>query len=249
MKRHCPVEMKNESSRKAVIFLHGFMGSPDNFGAFIPTVFDSGFSCYSLLLPGHGCTVREYSKTNAEMWEKHLQNEIDRIKEDCDKIYFVTHSMGGLLALSASKNKDNKIAGVFMLAPPMKINLFRPSSIYKKLRLLLLPRKHAEIIAYRKFTGVKYNFFNLLLFTKPIINFFKIVRKTKKRLSEVTASVCMIHSKNDETVALKSAKILCTGMVNAKCETVTLKKSCHAFFPKDEEKIVLEKLLEFIESN
>jgi esterase/lipase len=81
-----------------------------------------------------------------------------------------------------------------------------------------------------------------------MLNFYKLVKKTKKNLKRVFVPVTMFHSENDETTSYKSVKLLCEGLSNTQSNAFALSKSWHAFYPDDERKIISEKLLDFITS-
>jgi len=244
---HTPLIQEHNDSQKIVIFIHGFMGSPIQFEDFAYVVYDAGYSYSSVLLPGHGARVNDFIKTDADNWEYHLQSEIDKVKEKYDKIYLVGHSMGGLLAINASLIKENKIAGVVMLSTPLKTNAFNFKFFFPKLKLLLYPKDNEIRSVYFKSnsTGTS-NVFLFLLFAKPFFSLHKLIRKTKRNLSQVFVPIRMIHSVNDEMTSYKSAKLLCDGLNNTQRDSFTLYESWHVYFFDDEKAFIKEKLLDFI---
>lgn len=244
---HKPALHELDGSRKIVIFIHGFMGSPIQFEDLIETVHEAGCSYCAILLPGHGFRMKEIAKVNAHDWEQHIQAEIDRVKDRYDEIYLFGHSMGGLLALNASLNKENKITGVFILQTPFKINTYNFKFLLPKLKLLFYSRDHVIKSVYIRSKSVDMS--NILLYpliTVPIINFYKLLFKTKKKLKDVHVPVYTIYSHSDETTSFKSERLLKDGLCNTKCDGCTINKSWHAYFTEDEQKIISQKLSEFI---
>lgn len=244
---HKPIKREHPSAKKMGIFIHGFMGSPDPFSDLMDAVYDRGISVASVLLPGHGGSVKKFVTHGMKDWEKYLENEIDGCSKRYEKIYLVGHSMGGLLALNASLKKTNNIAGVFMISTPLKISLFRFKSLEPRWRLIRYPKDHAIKAAYLKSNSISNSgILTYSLFLKPVFEFYKLVRKTKRNLSEIIVPVYMIHSRNDELVSFKSAEMFKKGLVGAPWKALTLRKSWHAYFPEDERAKILEKLLSFI---
>ena len=246
---HNPICKKYNYADCAVVFIHGFMGSPNQFTDLAEAVYNIGCTYASVLLPGHGGGVDEFTKFGVCDWQRHVQNEIDKIKRDHEKIFLVGHSMGGLLALNASLVKDNNISGVVLIATPLKTYFLNPKSLLRKLRLLLLPKNNEIKSAYIKSNSVaakKFWYFPLAV--KPVINFYRLVGQTKKRLAEIMVPVCMFYSKNDETVSYKSAGILYEKLSGTQKTVVSLDKSWHAFYVEDERRIIEGKLVEFIMS-
>jgi carboxylesterase len=241
---HIRTYRKQDGADTAVVFVHGFMGSPDQFADLADAVFRRGCSYLSVLLPGHGLGVNEFVKFGADDWERHLQSEIDSAKHDHQNIILVGHSMGGLLALNASLIKENNISGVVLISTPLKISLLSN----RKLRLLLFSKSSEVKSAYMVSNSIsksKAFFYPLVL--KPFIHLHRLIRKTKRRLPEVFVPVCMFHSKNDETTAYASAAMLDKGLRNARKDGFTLHKSWHAFYDVDEREIIKDKIIGFIQ--
>ena len=51
----------------AVLFIHGIVGTPNHFHAFIPLV-PEHISVCNLLLDGHGGSVKDFSHTSMRKW-------------------------------------------------------------------------------------------------------------------------------------------------------------------------------------
>ena len=246
---HAPFFKENCNTKKLVVFIHGFMGSPNQFNDLTQAVHDCGCSYMSVLLPGHGVRTKDFRKFGMIHWEAHLQSELDRVKNIYDEIYLVGHSMGGSLALNASLIKENKIEGVFMIATPLKVNMLNLRSLSQRMQYLVYPKKHYIKAIYLKSCSLTdFSVFSLFFFIKPIINFYKLTAKTKKCLKDVRVPVNMVHSKSDETAAFISSKMLYDGLYTTKREAFVLNKSWHVFFPEDEQKFITEKLISFINS-
>ena len=62
----------------AVLFIHGIAGTPRHFDPFLPLV-PEGYSAVSLLLPGHGGTVRDFSRASMAGWETHVQRTVQEL--------------------------------------------------------------------------------------------------------------------------------------------------------------------------
>lgn len=243
---HEAVYKELEGAEKLIVFIHGFMGSPDQFLYLADAVYNRGCSYLSILLPGHGVSSREFSKFGARDWQQHVQSELLKVRDRYSKIYLVGHSMGGLISLNASLLTDNKIAGVFLLSTPLKIN-YTAQSIKLRLKLLLYKKDHKVKSAYLKATSIinSGSFINPL-YLKPLIHFYKLVGITKKNLEEVFVPVCIVHSKYDETTSFKSSALLYEGLSNTKRTVIKLQNSWHAFFTDDEREVICNALLDFI---
>lgn len=243
---HTPQYKKHPDADKLVVFIHGFMGSPDQFADLAAAVYDAGFSYLSVVLPGHGVGAGAFVRSRAADWEAHVQAELARVRDQFASIYLVGHSMGGLLALGASLEQDNKIAGVFLLATPLHIN-YSPRAFATRIRLLTFPKGHPIRAAYAQANSVAAdNRLLYVLFLKPGLQFYKIARRTKRNLARVTVPVRLVHSKRDETAARASSRQMYDSLTAAPRDVVVLEQSWHAYYTPDERAIIRAQLLDFI---
>jgi len=223
------------------------MGSPNQFTELADAVYDIGCTYKTVLLPGHGGGIKEFVQFGVEDWQGHLQDEINEMK-GYRNIFLIGHSMGGLLALNASLVEENHISGVVLLQTPLKVYWFNPRAFFFRLRLLLFPKDHGIRSAYRKAKSITISkLFFYPLFLKSVIQFYKLVRQTKKRLSEVFVPVCMFYSKQDETTSYKSADMFYNGLQHTQRNLFSLDKSWHAFYADEERAFITNKILAFIQ--
>lgn len=241
-----PIIKEHAGANKLVLFIHGFMGSPGQFSWLIDAVYNKGCSAVSLLLPGHGKSARELHDCVFSDWEKHLDDELFKYSKLYGKIYIVGHSMGGLLGLNASINKANNIAGVFLIATPLKLRS-DPGSLYAKIRCALYPKRHPVKQAYLKANGIfGLNTLTYPLLIKPMREFMRLKQKTLAKLPQINVPVCMAYSKKDETTAYKSIMILEERLKSNNKQALTLYNSTHAYYEPNERNLILNALLDFI---
>ena len=240
---HRPSRREQDRAETMVIFIHGFMGSPDHFSDLAEIVYEKGCSAMSILLPGHGAGMREFVRVGMDDWERHVRNEIERVDGRYKKIILVGHSMGGLLALGASL-AESRVAGVLTIATPLKINR---KALYLKIRLLTSPQLKEARRAYLRATSIgRSAFWHYLVLIRSVLSLLRLMRQTRRRLSEVTVPVTLVYSKSDETVDYRSAKIFEEGLSNSERAVVTLEQSWHTYYDAAERAVIAEKLLEMV---
>ncbi len=244
---HKPILLEHDDAAAIVIFIHGFMGSPNQFTFLTDAVFASGYSCASVLLPGHGGDGKSFAANGLQNWEDCVQTEIERHTKRYARIFLVGHSMGGLLALNASIQNSDAIRGVAMLSSPTHMRFFAPRSIWA--RLCLLCYKKGQVVK-RDYLSA-YSISNVhaweyLTWRRPIAGLFRLIKKTRSNLADVSVPVLLFHSRMDEAVSFKSAAILSEGLSGAENETVVLQKSWHAHYTPEERVLLRERLLCFL---
>ncbi len=238
---------EHDNAGKAVVFIHGLMGSPSQFDDLAASAFLSGCSIVSVLLPGHGGGVRDFIRFGAKDWQACVQSELDGLKDRYRSVFLVGHSIGGLLALNACLIPENRISGVLLISTPLKFNVLNPQSLLMKLRLIALPKNSAVRAAYRSANSVAIS--NPLLYPlalRPVFGAFKLARETKRILADISVPVCMFHSRNDETTSYKSARLLLDGLGNTPVAAYELKSSRHAYYDAKEREIIKARLLEML---
>ena len=124
---HQPHRRIVRGSDTAVVFIHGIVGTPDQFNPLLPLV-PKDWSVDNLLLPGHGGSVRDFSRSSMAAWRAHVAEHIDRLAEDHRRILLVGHSMGTLFCIDEAVKRPDTVAGLFLLASPLRI-FMRPSAV------------------------------------------------------------------------------------------------------------------------
>ena len=87
-------------SSTAVLFLHGFTGSPVVWVPIARAVAAEGFDVSAPLLPGHGTTWQDMETTGWTDWLGAARSELGSLQADHDRVIVAGISMGGALALA-----------------------------------------------------------------------------------------------------------------------------------------------------
>ena len=117
-----------------VVFLHGILESPAQFADFMDSV-PPYCSVYNLLLPGHGGDPLAFAGSSAEKWRSFVLDWISRLSGSHRRVVIAGHSMGALLAMEAAVRFPESMAGLFLMAVPLKIRV-RPGGFSNAFRIL-----------------------------------------------------------------------------------------------------------------
>ena len=117
---HQPFQCIVPGSDTAVLFVHGIIGTPDQFFSLLPLV-PKEWSVVSLLLPGHGGEVLDFAHSSMQFWQDHVRSAVSTLSLTHSRILLVGHSMGTLLAINEALRRPNQIAGLFLMAAPLVI--------------------------------------------------------------------------------------------------------------------------------
>jgi len=240
--RHAPFFLQGSQEKGVVIFIHGFMGSPRQFDKLAASVHKQGRSAAALLLPGHGGTVKDFSKGTFERWQSHVDAEAERISRDHTHVILAGHSMGGLLAINAAVRQSGKIRGIFTIACPFALNAF--SAYAMKIRLKqAFSRKNDPIkSAYLDGSGVPTSPSLMWRTSKPAAEIKILMSAARANLPLLRAPVYAVYSVSDELTSIASLDIFKEELTGAPFEHLLLSESLHAYFP-DHEQIMIERAL------
>lgn len=226
-------------AKKAVVFVHGFMGSPKQFEHLVPTAESASYDTYSLTLPGHGISLTEFRRFGANDWQAALNSLLDEIHESYDSIFIVSHSMGGLLAINAYLADPRKISSIFALALPLYLKL-TPNAIRTRFLAIARPRvgEDIRITSAREMCGVSgLNAINSILLAPNCIRFLLLMRKTRKLLNSCSIPLTVINSSSDEIVSMKSLRF-----VNDNATLISLAESTHFWYSPSDKRIIKNEL-------
>lgn len=244
--KHEQITKEHLSSDTLVLFVHGFMGSPIQFGSWIDACYAAGWSVLSVLLPGHGVDGLAFASNALTHWEAHVHELIARYRPKYQHIVVVGHSMGGLLLLNETLRVQPPLDGAFLIAPPIQINL-RYWSIKRRAQMALM-NGHPDIWqAYQRVYGVgKAPLYLYPLWLRQFLSLKLLIEKTKRNLPKVQIPVQIVHSLGDEMVSIKSADSLMHGLQMQDDDRIRLDESWHAYYTEQDTRRITQALIAFV---
>ena len=221
-----------EGAEIAVLFIHGIVGTPNHFNAFIPKV-PENMSIYNMLLDGHGKGVSDFSHTSMKKWEAQIKAITEQLSQDHREIYIVAHSLGTLLAIGQAL-ENPKITRLFLLAVPLNITFKYPAlrSVIKVYFGNIKPDDKWALAARDAYgIGLDKNLFKYLGWIPRYLELFRKSRQTRPLTDSLEIPCRVYQSDLDELVSLRSLRYL----ENRPEITLTrLKNSGHYYYdPED----------------
>lgn len=101
------------SRRTAVVFLHGWLMSPQIWDSIAAQISGAGYPCYAVWQPGHGPVPSPTSGFAMQSWAEWLEAGLARL--DADQYVLVGHSMGGILALEFLAHHRARVGGIALV--------------------------------------------------------------------------------------------------------------------------------------
>ena len=222
---HKPEKRIVEGAEKAILFIHGIVGTPNHFAEFVNLV-PRDVSFYNMLLDGHGKTAADFGKTSMKKWEAQVEAAVAELLAQHNEILIVAHSMGTLFAIEQAV-KNDRISGLFLMAVPIKL-FIKPQMLSNAMKVYFDRIRPDDTIALaaKACYGIQpdknpVKYFGWL---PRCLELFSKIRKTRKLLPKLKTKGKAYQSVYDEMVSKKSIKYLNS---NSGMETVALKNSTH----------------------
>ena len=197
---------------KAVLFIHGYPGSPKMYYMVREFAIKSGYDVFVPRLPGFASKEEEFIKTNFSMWYRFVRDFYVGKRLDYKDFYIVGNSMGGALALKLAQefscNEKFRPTAVTSLAAPVFVgNIEKYILRTIKIFVTYIPPKNgkkdkndedgdSEWVGYK---GV---------FPKQAYSLLVGLRGIKRDLKKITVPYYLCHAKGDRTVPFKNLKYI-----------------------------------------
>lgn len=224
----------------AVLFLHGIVGTPRHFDSRLPLthLVPEDWSIYSVLLPGHGGKVEDFSASTMQQWKDYVWKIFDSLAQTHRRIILAGHSMGTLFAIQLAIEKGEKIPFLFLIASPIcpQVSL---SAVSHSIGLIF-PHSHgdAQIRDAMSESGsvtLTRKLWKYLPWIPNLLDLLSEARRTKKSLPQLQTKTIVFQSRRDELVARRSAKFL----QNCPCvQLYELEYSTHFYYSPEDTQLV-----------
>jgi carboxylesterase len=235
-------EFRLGSGRTGALLIHGFTGSPQSMLPLGEHLAAGGLSVLGIRLPGHGTTWQDLNVRRSAEWSAAVDEGLDKMRAEHDRVFLVGLSFGGTLALDCAERRPQDIAGLVTLAGMVHNNdprrFFAPAIRFLAKSLPgvgndICDPDASELCYDRLPTSAAY----------AVLNFTKKVRAD---LAKVTSPILIMHGRNDHTVHPGNASLILEGVSSTDKELVWMERSYHVITLDNDRTEVWERTLEFI---
>lgn len=229
-------------SDTAVLFIHGILGTPNHFSRLLPLV-PKTWSVHNLLLDGHGKGVRDFSRTSMGAWRAQVEEAVQQLAQNHKQLLIVGHSMGTLLAIEQAVRPGSKVAGLFLLAAPLKLRLrFRMVTSSLKVCFGRIRPDDIYALAAADACGIRqeWQLWRYLGWVPRFLELFRQIRYTRSLLPQLNIPCEAFQSRNDEMVSLSACKLL-----EGSSEVTVLARSTHYYYDPEDIETVLRSFTQF----
>lgn len=205
-------EQQKKLKPLGVLVIHGFTATLDSVNPLYRSLLELGIPVSMPLLTGHGAASPEALRgVRWESWLADVEEALQKLFIEAERVMVVGHSMGALLALNLAAGYHHKIDSLVLLAPAIHlVSVLAPGRplhfiapfLSRIIRDWSLKGDFADpecATCIPHYTWVP---------TDAILSFFELIKKSMELLGRVTVPVLILHNRRESTVRAESATIL-----------------------------------------
>ena len=209
----------------ALLMIHGFADTPAVWLRMATRLAETGrFTCRMMRLPGTGQRTWPGGYPALDAWRAAIDAEVEALAASHRTVWMVGHSMGGALTIDAAARHPQRVAGIALLAPLVRVSRAHypllPPRIWfgvaqvafafsGMLESCFAPSERAADNPDFSYHRDRFLPFQLYL------NMFRIVQDNRRRAATLACPVYLAVSERDNTVDSEAAcawqQAFCTG--------------------------------------
>jgi carboxylesterase len=212
------------SSAAAALCLHGLTGTPYEVRPLAVAIAATGIRALGPVLPGHNETPERLAKVPYTDWLDSARSHLHRLRAECDRVFVVGLSLGGLLALALAE--EEPVDALVVIGTPLK--LYHPLAFLTPLIKCVRPlarKPHGSDIrddaARRRHPSYDRMPMN------SVCELQRLQRRVRPRLAQITAPILVAHGAHDHTANPADAATIRDSVSSEVREYILLASSAH----------------------
>ncbi|GAC1616461.1 MAG: alpha/beta fold hydrolase [Ktedonobacteraceae bacterium] len=230
-----------------VLLVHGLNGSRRDFAELEMVLQERGMLTSNVLLPGHGGHVRDMLPLGWHDWANAVRAELNALKQRCDVVFLVGHSLGGALCLHMAAHEE--VAGVVTMCAPLHMHPLTHLGVHIARRLTpLLPTLREDVhdpAARRRYTRDVYRWTPMM----PVASMLEFLPTLRVELPRITAPALIMTSIFDHVVPARDGQEIYRHIGSKDKHLVTFHRSYHVIMKDYDREEVFTKTTAFILSH
>lgn len=233
------------NAKIGVLLIHGFTGSPASMRPWAKYLHGLGYSVRVPLLPGHGTKPENLNNIQWQEWPEKVEYELNELLKTCEKVFIAGLSMGGGTSLYVASHRSHDLAGIILVNPMIHVAFVGPEVAYFLSRFQKLRKSVGDDIKMKGVTEWGYD----ALPTRGIVQLLRMLKITRRKLSEVTAPLQLFHSVDDHTLPVSNTEIIMAKIGSTEKQRIELTNSFHVATLDFDAQIIFENSRIFIETH
>jgi len=228
-----------------ILLVHGLNGSMRDMEELATYLASSSIVTRNILLPGHGTRVNDMLPLGWPEWSATVKQELQLLKQSCDEVFLIGHSLGGALCLHAAAYED--IAGIITMCAPIYMHPCMLSLVRLIKRITpMLPTIREDVrdpMARRRYTRDVYRWTPMA----PVESMLQYLPRLREELPHITAPALIMTSRYDHVVPARDGYAIYHLIGSEEKNIVTFYRSYHLIMKDHDRAEVFTKTLAFIQ--
>lgn len=225
-----------EGNSTGILLFHGFTATTVEVQPIAKFLHDFGYTVSAPLLPGHGHTPEELNRVTWKDWGNCAEEAYKQLNENCEKLFVLGESMGGLLALSLSISHP-EISGEMLFAPALKVPNLSISQFIWPFKSVMLKSHIDETMEWQGFNVIPMH---------AAAELAKLQRYVKLNINQVITPTVVFQGKLDHSIDPMSSVMVLEGISSTEKELIWMNESTHCVLIDRQLPDVEELCLKFI---
>ncbi|RNC27976.1 MAG: Carboxylesterase [Candidatus Dichloromethanomonas elyunquensis] len=228
-----------------ILLIHGFTACPIDLKPLGEKLNSFGHTVSAPLLAGHGSSPEEMRETTWKEWTDSVLPAFSELREKCQKVAAVGHSMGGLIALWLAGQR--MVDGIVSINAPIIYrdpNLHFADRLLGKQEYVDKPYKESEISVTQE--GLPH-FSYMKVPVASFVSFNNAIPQVQNELRRIVCPALVVQCLKDSTVHPRSGRMIKKSMKHRQKEITYWADQDHYLPLGSERDRLAEKIRQFLE--
>jgi carboxylesterase len=237
--------MESGTYEIGVLLVHGLNGSRRDMAELEMILQDHGIITSNIVLPGHGSHVRDMLSSGWHDWANSVHADLQALKQRCDVVFIVGHSLGGSLALHEAAHEE--VAGIVTMCAPIRMFPFTRMAVsFTKWLIPMVPLAREDVrdpVARRRYARDAYRWTAM----RPVESLLQFLPTLRAELPTITAPALIMVSVFDHVVPARDGQEIYRLIGSKEKHLVTFHRSYHVIMKDYDREEVFAKTVAFIQ--
>lgn len=208
----------------AVLLCHGITSTPQMVRPVADRLAEAGYAVSAPLLPGHGTSWQDMSRTRYADWARAVEGEAQRLRVGRRTLVAFGVSLGGAIVTDLAQARPDLVDGLVLVNPAFAADDWRLKAIPVVKHLLPRLRGIADDIRREgEPRELAYRYTPL----KPLHSFVEQWPRIVQSLPRVTVPVLLLRSRHDKVVPAMSSELFLQRVGSTDVTQLWLEESAH----------------------
>jgi carboxylesterase len=229
------------------LLVHGLNGNLHDMEELTNFLASHGIVAVNVLLPGHGTNVRDMLPLGWSEWSDAVYQELQKLKQRCDSVFLIGHSLGGALCLHLAASES--IAGIVTMCAPVYMYPWMLPAVRLVKRLTpVLPTLREDVRNSEARQRYKRDVYRLTPMA-PVESMLEYLPSLRTELPSITAPALVMTAIHDHVVPARDGQAIYRLLGSQEKYLVKFRNSYHVLMKDHDQEEVFARTLDFIESH